>query len=70
MEQRRRDFEDAEPELYAYVTAREVARALDSAAHTVGSASSGKQAASRLSRLSSVIAERRKKIAAEWDAHE
>lgn len=65
IEQRRRDFKVAEPDLYAYITAHEGARILDSAGDTLSGASSGPMAASRLWRLSSQFAERKKRLLAE-----
>jgi hypothetical protein len=62
IEQRRRDFKTAEPELYAYITAHEGARILDSAGDTLSGARDGPQAANRLWRLSAQFTERKNRL--------
>lgn len=65
IEQRRRDFKAAEPDLYAYIVAHEGARILDQAADTLSGAASGPQAATRLWRLSQTFQQRKKKMLSE-----
>jgi hypothetical protein len=62
IEQQRRDFKAAEPDLYAYITAHEGARILDSAGDTLSGASDGPQAANRLWRLAQTFTERKKRM--------
>jgi len=48
IEQERRDFKQANPALYAYIVAHEVARALDSAGDTASGSPDGSGAANRI----------------------
>ena len=48
IEQRRRDFKAAEPELYAYIVDHEIGRALDSAGDAVSGTLDGQHAANVL----------------------
>lgn len=48
IEQDRRDFKQANPDLYEYIQAHEIARALDSAGDTVSGAIDGHSAANRM----------------------
>lgn len=48
IEQRRRDFKQADPDLYAYILAIEVAKALDSAGDTASGSLDGHHAANRI----------------------
>lgn len=48
IEQERRDFKQANPSLYAYIVAVELAKALDSAGDTVSGSLDGHHAANRI----------------------